>query len=60
MPSDIMRGDLLACLTTGAYHYSMASNYNRIPRPPIVMLNEGDSYLAVKRETVDNIVSLDV
>lgn len=60
MPSDIMRGDLLACLTTGAYHYSMASNYNRIPRPPIVMLNECDSYLAVKRETVDNIVSLDV
>ena len=60
MHSDIARGDLLACLTTGAYHYSMASNYNRIPRPPVVMLHEGDSYLAVKRETIENIVSLDI
>ena len=60
MRSDVQRGDLLACLTTGAYHYSMASNYNRIPRPPVVMLNDGDSYLAVKRETVEDIVRLDV
>ena len=57
---DIMRGDLLACLTTGAYHYSMASNYNRIPRPPVVMLSSGDSYLAVRRETLEDITSLDV
>ena len=60
LPSDMRRGDLLACLTTGAYHYSMASNYNKIPRPPIVMLTEGKSYLAVRRETVDDLVSLDV
>lgn len=60
MRSDVQRGDLLACLTTGAYHYSMASNYNRIPRPPIVMLNNGDSYIAVKRETVEDITRLDV
>lgn len=60
MRADVQRGDLLACLTTGAYHYSMASNYNRIPRPPVVMLNDGDSYLAVKRETVEDIVKLDV
>lgn len=60
MPTDIERGDLLACLTTGAYHYSMASNYNRIPRPPVVMLNDGDSYLAVKRESLEDIVRLDV
>ena len=60
MPSDIQRGDLLACLTTGAYHYSMASNYNRIPRPPVVMLKNGESYLAVKRESVEDIVRLDV
>lgn len=57
---DISRGDLLACLTTGAYHYSMASNYNRIPRPPVIMLNCGESYLAVRRETINDIVSLDV
>lgn len=60
MPADIQRGDLLACLTTGAYHYSMASNYNRIPRPPVVMLKDGDSYLAVKREGVEDITRLDV
>ena len=60
MPRDIERGDLLACLTTGAYHYSMASNYNRIPRPPVVMLKDGESYLAVKRETVEDITRLDV
>ena len=60
LPDDIKRGDLLACLTTGAYHYSMASNYNRIPRPPVVMLKDGDSYLAVRRETPDDIVALDV
>ena len=60
MPRDIERGDLLACLTTGAYHYSMASNYNRIPRPPVVMLKDGESYLAVKRETIEDITRLDV
>ena len=60
MPSDIKRGDLIATPTTGAYHYSMASNYNRIPRPPIVMLNNGDSYIAVRRETFDDLVSLDI
>lgn len=60
MPKNIKRGDLLACLTTGAYHYSMASNYNRIPRPPVVMLADGESYVAVKRETVADIVKLDV
>jgi diaminopimelate decarboxylase len=60
LPDSIKRGDLLACLTTGAYHYSMASNYNRIPRPPVVMLKDGDSYLAVRRETPDDIVSLDI
>lgn len=60
LPADIGRGDLLACLTTGAYHYSMASNYNRIPRPPVVMLSGGESYIAVRRETEEDIVSLDV
>ena len=60
LPTDIQRGELLACLTTGAYHYSMASNYNRIPRPPVVMLRDGESYLAVKRETAEDITRLDV
>ena len=60
MRKDVQRGDLLACLTTGAYHYSMASNYNRIPRPPVVMLRDGESYVAVKRETIEDLASLDI
>ena len=60
MPNTVKRGDLIACLTTGAYNYSMASNYNRIPRPPIVMLSKGESYLAVKRETLEDIIRLDI
>lgn len=59
MPDDIGRGDILACLTTGAYHYSMASNYNRIPRPPVVMLSKGSSYVAVKRESFEHLTALD-
>ena len=59
MPNSIARGDLLACLTTGAYHYSMASNYNRIPRPAVVMLRGGDSYIAVRRESLEDLTHLD-
>ena len=59
MPADMQRGDLVAVLTTGAYNYSMASNYNRIPRPPVVMLKDGESTVAVRRETYEDIVSLD-
>ncbi len=58
--SDIKRGELLACLTTGAYHYSMASNYNRIGRPPVVMLCDGCDYLAVRRESAEDLARLDV
>lgn len=53
------RGDIVAVLTTGAYNYSMASNYNRVPRPPVVMINEKQSYIAVKRETYADICMLD-
>ena len=60
LPSSIKRGDLIAVLTTGAYNYSMASNYNRIPRLPVVMLNGNDDYIAVKRETLDDIIRNDV
>ena len=55
-----VRGDIAAVCTTGAYNYSMASNYNRIPRPPIVMLSGGSDYVAVKRETLEDIVSNDI
>ncbi|MBR2489406.1 MAG: diaminopimelate decarboxylase, partial [Clostridia bacterium] len=54
------RGEILAVLTTGAYNYSMASNYNRIPRPPVVMLSDKGDYVAVKRETFDDVCALDI
>lgn len=53
------RGDVLAVLTTGAYNYSMASNYNRVPRPPVVMLTSSGDYIAVRRETYKNLCGLD-
>ena len=53
------RGDVLAVLTTGAYNYSMASNYNRIPRPPVVMLGENGPYVAVRREQYADLLSCD-
>ena len=59
LPESMRRGDLAAVCTTGAYNYSMASNYNRIPRPPIVMLRGGESYVAVRRETPDDLIALD-
>ena len=59
-PQSITRGDIVAVCTTGAYNYSMASNYNRIPRPPVVMLRENESYLAVRRETLEDLVRLDI
>ncbi|MBR6951631.1 MAG: diaminopimelate decarboxylase [Oscillospiraceae bacterium] len=60
MPADVGRGDIIAVCTTGAYNYSMASNYNRIPRPPVVMLRQGESRIAVRRETLEDLTALDV
>ena len=54
------RGDLLAVLTTGAYNYSMASNYNRICRPPIVLLSGGKDRLAVRRETFADLTACEL
>lgn len=55
-----VRGDIAAVCTTGAYNYSMASNYNRIPRPPVVMIRGDEDYVAVKRETVEDIARNDI
>ncbi len=54
------RNEILAVLTTGAYNYSMASNYNRIPRPPVVMLNDNSDYIAINRESFEDICKLDI
>ncbi len=53
-------GDTLAVLATGAYHYSMASNYNRIPRPATVMVNGGASRLIIRRETYEDLLQNDL
>ena len=60
LPDDTHRGDLLAVLTTGAYNFSMASNYNRIPRLPVVMLSGGTDRLVVRRETFEDICRNDL
>ncbi|WFF73595.1 diaminopimelate decarboxylase [Proteiniclasticum sp. QWL-01] len=53
-------GELLAVFSTGAYHYSMASNYNRLPRPAVVLVHEGKSRLAVRRESYEDLIRNDV
>lgn len=54
------RGDTVAVLTTGAYNFAMASNYNRLPRPPIVMLDGEREYIAVKRESYEDLMRNDI
>ncbi len=54
------RGDILAVLTTGAYNFSMASNYNRLPRPPVILIKDGEARVMVRRETYADIVRNDV
>ena len=53
-------GDILAVLATGAYNYSMSSNYNRIPKPAVVMVSGGKSRVVVKRENLEDIVRNDL
>jgi diaminopimelate decarboxylase len=52
--------DVLAVFCTGAYGYSMANNYNRIPRPPVVFVEEGKDHLVIKRETFEDLIRLDL
>ncbi len=53
-------GDILAVLSTGAYNYSMASNYNRIPKLPVIMVNNGEARTVVKRETYEMVAACDI
>ena len=53
-------GDIIAVLATGAYNYSMSSNYNRIPKPAVVMIKNGESRVVVKRETLSDIIRNDL
>ena len=54
------RGDLCAIFETGAYNYSMASNYNRLPRPAMVLVAAGEAELIVQRESYEQLVQNDL
>jgi diaminopimelate decarboxylase len=60
LPGDVAPGDLLAVPGTGAYCRSMASNYNHVPRPPVVAVADGQARVIVRRETEDDLLALDV
>ena len=53
-------GDVLVTPATGAYGHSMASNYNAVPRPPVVMCRDGDARVVVRRETYDDLFARDI
>lgn len=60
VPADLTVGDILATPVTGAYGHSMASNYNKVPRPAVVFVAGGEARTVVRRETFDDLVRLDV
>jgi diaminopimelate decarboxylase len=60
VPHDIAVGDVLATPVTGAYGHSMASTYNKVPRPPVLFARDGRARLVVRRETLDDLLTLDV
>ncbi len=60
VPHSIERGDILSVMSTGAYNYSMASNYNKIPKPAVVMIKDGQERIIVRRESYEDLISMDV
>ena len=60
LPEDLAVGDVLATPVTGAYGHSMASNYNKVPRPPVVFVRDGTVRPVVRRETLDDLLHLDL
>ena len=59
VPADLAVGDVLCTPVTGAYGHSMASNYNKVPRPPVVFVRDGEARVVVRRETLDDLLRLD-
>jgi diaminopimelate decarboxylase len=60
LPGDVTAGDLVAVPGTGAYCRSMASQYNHVPRPPVVAVRDGVARVLLRRETEDDILALDL
>ena len=60
LPADLTPGDLIAIPATGAYNRSMASNYNHVPRPPVIAVRNGEAKVIVRRETYEDLLRLDV
>ncbi|MFE5775505.1 diaminopimelate decarboxylase [Brachybacterium sp. NPDC056505] len=60
LPADVQRGDLVSVPVTGAYCYSLASNYNHVPRPPVVAVKDGRWRTLVRRESEEDLLALDV
>jgi diaminopimelate decarboxylase len=60
VPSDLRVGDILATPVTGAYGHSMGSNYNKVLRPPVVFVADGEARLVVRRETISDLLATDV
>ena len=60
LPADLAPGDLLAVAATGAYCRAMASNYNMLGRPPVIAVRDGTAQVIVRRETIDDLLRLDV
>jgi len=60
LPADVAVGDIVATPVTGAYGYSMASNYNKVPRPGVVFVTDGEARVVVRRETDDDLTRLDL
>jgi diaminopimelate decarboxylase len=59
LPADLAIGDVLATPSTGAYAYSMASNYNLVPRAAVVFVRDGNARVVVRRETLDDLLRRD-
>lgn len=60
VPADVAVGDVLATPVTGAYGHSMGSNYNKLPRPPVVFCRDGEARLVVRRETYEDLLRADL
>lgn len=60
LPGDVAPGDLLAVPATGAYCFSLASNYNYVPRPPVVAISGGEARAIIRGETIDDLLARDL